>query len=103
MLQSNVTNLNIKMYSTDSEQQYNQEWQKKKLKSREEGGITIVCYLISSAGVGGSVAWLPSRITGFLARLTNSMHFCTWFVMKEKKNSGFFLLILYCTVIFLTK
>ena len=35
-------------------------------------------YLISSAGVGGSVAWLPNRITGFLALLTSSTHFWTW-------------------------
>lgn len=46
----------------------------------------IVLYLMSSAGVGGSVAWLPNRITGFLARLTSSMHFCT-FVLKANKTA----------------
>lgn len=37
----------------------------------------MILYLISSTGVGGSVAWLPRRMTGFLARLTSSIHFCT--------------------------
>lgn len=44
-----------------------------------------VLYLISSAGVGGSVAWLPSRITGFFARLTSSMQLWTWFTLTSSK------------------
>lgn len=32
----------------------------------------------SSAGVGGSMAWLPTSTSGFLARLTSSAHRCTW-------------------------
>lgn len=43
------------------------------------GRKDIVCHLTSSTGFGGSVAWLPRTMTGFFARLTNSMHLCTWF------------------------
>ena len=37
-------------------------------------GVLCLPHLMSSTGVGGRVAWLPNRITGFLALLTSSMH-----------------------------
>lgn len=41
-----------------------------------------------STGVGGSVAWLPSTITGFLARLTSSRHFWIWHASKKMFKSA---------------